>query len=382
MLKHAGILFGLLMALALTGTASAQDGPITPQHTDPTWQVAYWNNTSLSGPPVLQRTDTALNFDWGGGSPASGVNADQFSARWLRYIDVSPGTYQLTVTADDGIRVWVDEELLIDQWREQGPTTYTAQKYLGPGHHLVRVEYFENFGGAVVRLSYALASQPPPPPPPTQPITGWRGEYFNNKSLSGPPAVVRDEHRIDYNWGGGSPAPGWIDADGFSVRWSRSVDLPAGDYRFIMTVDDGARLFVNGHLLIDAWKVQTPRTYSGDIYLPGGPVTAQMEYYENTGGAVAQLTWTSASSSPPPPAPPPSTEAWGYVTANRLNVRSGPSLYYPVMGWVYRGEQVRLLGRTYDGTWLRVQAGYNFRGWVSGYYIRSNVPIFNLPVVQ
>jgi hypothetical protein len=380
MLKFIHLFIGLLVTLMITGTALAQEGPITPQHTDPTWQVTYWNNTTLSGPSVAQFPDPTLDHDWGTGSPAAGVNADRFSARWLRYIDVTPDNYQFTVTADDGVRLWVDDQLLIDQWRDQTVTTYTAQKYLGPGHHLIRLEYYENLDKAVIRISWVQATQPPQPPPPPPTIYGWRAEYFNNKSLSGPPSLVRDESSIDYNWGYGSPAPGLIDADGFSVRWSRTAELPAGNYRFIMTVDDGARLFVNGHLLIDAWKVQAPRTYSGDIYLPGGPIMAQMEYFEEAGGAVAKLTWTSANTSPPPP--PPSTGAFGYVTAYRLNVRSGPDLYYPVLGLLNRKDRVRLLGRNYAGTWLKVETAYNFQGWVSGYYIRSNVFIPDLPVIQ
>jgi hypothetical protein len=380
MFKYVHFLIGLVITLLMTSTALAQEGPITPQHTDPTWQVAYWNNTTLSGPPVLQFSETHLDHNWGTGFPAPGVNADQFSARWLRYIDVTPGNYRITVTADDGIRLWVDDELLINQWRDQAATPYTADKFLGPGHHLVRVEYYENFGDALIQFSWMQISQPPPPPPPPPPVVyGWRGEYFNNKSLSGPPAFVRDESRIDFNWGNSSPAPGLIDADGFSARWSRTVDLPASNYRFIMTVDDGARLFANGHLLIDAWKVQAPRTYTGDIYLPGGPISLQMEYFENTGGAVAQLTWTSANTPPPPPPP---ADALGLVAAYKLNVRSGPGLGYPVLGWFYRGEQVRLLGRNSAGTWLKVEAPYNFRGWVSGRYIWSNVPIPDLPVIQ
>lgn len=356
----------------MTQTTLAQD--ITPQHTDPTWQATYWNNTSLTGPPVLQRADTNLDFNWGTGFPAPGVNYDQFSARWTRYIDVSPGTYSIIVTADDGIRVWVDEELLIDQWHDHAATTYTAQKYLGAGHHLVRVEYYERFGDATVKVSW---SQGAPPPPPS--ITRWRGEYYNNKSLSGPPSVVRDDREINFNWGGSSPAPGLIDSDGFSARWSRTMDLPADNYHFSMTVDDGARLFVNGHLLIDAWKDQAPRTYTGDIYLPGGSIMLQMEYYENTGGAVANLAWNSGS---PPPPPPPSTKILGYVTCYQLNVRSGPGFNYWLIGSYYRSQELRLVGRNYDGSWLKVEGPYGSGGWVYSYYVWSKGSIFDLPIIQ
>jgi hypothetical protein len=56
---------------------------------------------------------------------------------------------------------------------------------------------------------------------------------------------------------------------------------------------------VNDHLLIDAWRDQAPRTYTGDIYLPGGSTPIKMEYYEHTGGAVARLSWTGADTSLP-----------------------------------------------------------------------------------
>lgn len=361
-------LIGLAIALAMTSTTLAQ-GPIEPQHTDPHWQVWYWNNTALSGSPVLHRSETHLDHSWGAGSPAPGVNADQFSARWTRYIDVTPGMYRFTVTADDGMRVWVDDELIIDQWKEQPPTTYTAQKHLGSGHHLVKVGYYENMGIAVAKVSWMQVDQPG---------GGWRAEYFNNKSLSGSPALVQDEPVLYFNWGNGSPAPGLIHADGFSARWSRSHDFPPGNYRFFVAVDDGARLYVNGHLLVDAWKDQPATDYSGDIYLPGGPVTVHMEYYENSGAAIAQLRWAPIDAPPPPP---PSDRV-GAVTAYKLNVRSGPSLHYGIMGWVYRGQQVRLLGRNHAATWLKVEAAPGFQGWVYAYYIRSNVPITDLPVVQ
>jgi hypothetical protein len=153
------------------------------------------------------------------------------------------------------------------------------------------VEYYENQDQAVVRVSFAPASAT---------ISNWRGAYFNNTTLSGPPSLVRDDTRIDFKWGTGSPAPGSIGTDRFSVRWTRTLNLPRGSYRFSMTVDDGGRLWVNKHLLIDAWHDQDPTTYTGDIYLPGGRVPIKMEYYENGGDAVAQMQWVAAGAPPPP----------------------------------------------------------------------------------
>jgi hypothetical protein len=79
------------------------------------------------------------------------------------------------------------------------------------------------------------------------------------------------------------------------VRSTRTLNLAAGNYRFSMTVDDDGYLWVNGHLQIDAWKDQAPRTYAGDIYLPGGGVPVKMEFYENAGEPAGEpgLTFTA-----------------------------------------------------------------------------------------
>ena len=73
----------------------------------------YFNNTSLTAPVVLTRTDATLNLRWGGGSPGTGVNADQFSVRWTgqvqpRYTD----TYTFYLMSDDGSRLWVNNHWL------------------------------------------------------------------------------------------------------------------------------------------------------------------------------------------------------------------------------------------------------------------------------
>ena len=283
MLRRISIPINLILALVLTGAALAQ-GPTPPQGSYPTWQAFYYDNKTLSGPPVLLRNESDINYDWGSGSPDPRVNADNFSARWTRYLNVTPGTYHFTATSDDGIRVWVDNALVINQWDEHPPQTFTADWGLLTGHHLVVVEFYENDGGAVAKLSWNLIRTPIP--------YDWRGEYFNNMTLSGAPALVRNDAQIDFNWGSGSPAPGIVNADMFSAHWTRQLDLPAGSYRFTLTVDDGARLWVNNHLLIDTWRVQSPRTYTADIYLPGGQIPTELEYYENDGGAVVQLAWT------------------------------------------------------------------------------------------
>lgn len=295
MLKRSVVLLSVLLGMVwLTGLVTAQ-APIRPFDSDPSWHGQYWNNLNLSGTPAMEREDADLNFNWGAGSPGGAIGVDQFSARWTRYIYVNAGTYRFSATSDDGVRLYLDDVLVIDDWSDHAARTKTADRSLTAGHHLLRVEYYERGGQATIQLTFA-AVEPP--------ISGWRGEYFNNTDLSGAPAVVRDDAAINFDWGTGAPVSG-VGADNFSVRWTRSLSLTPGNYRFSVTVDDGVRLWVNNHLLIDKWQLQAATTYSGDIYVPTGATPIKMHYYEQGGQAVAKLSYTRLDGGgTPPPLPP------------------------------------------------------------------------------
>jgi arylsulfatase A-like enzyme len=118
------------------------------------YQAQYYNTMTVTGTPVLTRCEGAIDHAWGNGGPGGGVNTDGFSARWVGTHTFAGGTYTFTARTDDGIRVWVDGTLLIDAWKNQPATTYTASRTLSPGDHEVKVEYFENTGWAVTRLSW------------------------------------------------------------------------------------------------------------------------------------------------------------------------------------------------------------------------------------
>ena len=185
------------------------------------------------------------------------------------------------------MRVWLDNALIIDSWWDSQVHSLTKDVALSAGDHQLKVEYYEAGGKAVAKLSWAAVSTPG-----TVPISNWKGEYFNNMTLSGTPVLVRDDPTIDFDWGGGSPAWGVVGSDQFSVRWTRSLALDGGTYRFQVTADDGARLWVNGALLVNEWHDAGLTTYTRDIELPAGAIPVTFEYYENAGGAVAKLAWT------------------------------------------------------------------------------------------
>lgn len=86
----------------------------------------------------------------------------------------------------------------------------------------------------------------------------WRGEYYNNRNLQGSPAHVRNDPTIFFDWNDGSPAPG-VNNDNFSIRWSRTLNLPAGRYKFYVRTDDGSRLTVNNQRIINKWYAHGAR---------------------------------------------------------------------------------------------------------------------------
>src|SRR5450432_3706616 len=132
-----------------------------------------------------------------------------------------------------------------------------------------------------------------------------KGEYFNrfDKSIGSIPASwtvtsTRTEQNIDYDWGSGAPGAPGIGVDAFTVRWTGAI-VPATTetYTFYTVSDDGARLWINGNLVLDHWVDQGPTEYaSATVNLTAGtPVLFRYEYYENGGGAVARLRWSSPS---------------------------------------------------------------------------------------
>lgn len=280
MSRKTSVFLMLALLLLVPGVLYAQTNGPAPEHTDPTWQAYYWNNQTLSGDYRLNRTESNIDWDWGNGAPDSSIPADHFSARWTRYIDVTAGRYRFTATSDDGIRIYVDDQLILNQWQDHSVTTFTADIDLSAGHHQVRVEYYENGGFAVAKVSWASLSSG---------SQQWHGEYFNNRSLSGTPILVREDASILFDWGRNAPIS-VVDGDNFSVRWTRELSLDAGQYIFTATADDGVRLWVNGHLLIDQWHDHPATSYEGSIYV-SGRTTVVMEYYESTGLAYAALKW-------------------------------------------------------------------------------------------
>ncbi len=124
----------------------------------------YFSNQTLRGEPALIRGDKQLSFNWGEGSPDAKVPNDHFSARWTgKLVAGETGDYTLAVTADDGARLWVNGQKLIDDWSIHPAKASLAKFHFEAGVPVeFKLEYFEETGQASVQLGWAMANESNP----------------------------------------------------------------------------------------------------------------------------------------------------------------------------------------------------------------------------
>ena len=264
------------------------------------WAGQYYANPTLTGTPTMCRQDAAINFSWGGGSPGGGVPTDNFSVRWTTTAAFQAATYEFTKGSDDGWRMYIDGALVLDDWNYQSYANgiRKVSQLMTAGTHTLVVEYFEGGGDAAATLDWAIV---PTVTCPSSPV-GWLGAYFRGRDLAGSPALCRDDSSVDLAWGGGSPGAG-VPVDDFSARWTRTLSLAAGDYRFTVGSDDGVRLRIDGALVIDHWADRSYGTDAVTVPLSAGDHVVVMEYYERGGDARATLRYEVLTSAGCPASP-------------------------------------------------------------------------------
>jgi len=119
-------------------------------------KAEYFNNPNLEGKPVLTRVDPNINFEWGEGVPHPFLNADNFSVRWIGKLK-SPktGIYRFGMSVDDGVRVYIDNKLIIDEWKNGGvrliETNFAFEK---DKVYDIKIECFDGLFSAVARLGW------------------------------------------------------------------------------------------------------------------------------------------------------------------------------------------------------------------------------------
>jgi hypothetical protein len=317
-------------------TATPTNGP-PPPASSAGLQGDYFGDPTLTA-LKLRRTDATVNFDWGTGAVTTGLGPDNFSVRWTG--QVTPRfseNYTFFTQSDDGVRLWINGQLIVDDWNQHATSERAGTIALQAGQrYSLRLEYFEYNVDATVRLLWSSPSQPkeivpqsqlsPPdtstplptpiatPTTPSQTATpsptlvpptatiptggsgmGLTGAYYGDSNF-GTLKMTRTDPMIAFAWSNGAPDPS-LPTDNFTVHWAGQIIPRFSEvYTFRITADDGARLWINGQLVVDGWA----GAYGGQNGVPvtlqaGQPYDLRLDYREDGGSASIKLEWSSPS---------------------------------------------------------------------------------------
>ena len=155
--KNTNVLYEEGVSLIVKGQIIPSKYLFTPDGSQNGLTGEYFNNRKAEGTPALTRIDNQLEFDWPW-SPGDGVADDDFSIRWTGYIQ-SDKSFDgwLGLSSDDGIRMWIDDQLVIDNWTKGATSMVTTPKNIEAGKkYKVRIEMWEGGWGARAHLRWNL----------------------------------------------------------------------------------------------------------------------------------------------------------------------------------------------------------------------------------
>ncbi|TVQ95566.1 MAG: hypothetical protein EA398_17455 [Deltaproteobacteria bacterium] len=256
--------------------------------------------TRTFGAEILRRIDPEIDFTWGTGSPHPSVPADDFAIRWEGFLTIPEGgQWTLRMRTDDGVRLWLDDEQLIDDWRNRGPTNSDVTRTLAAGQYPLRIEYYERGGGAVAQFFWTgpgVSSFEIVPRTVLSPdadsfesgglqATWYRGIDFFDEAL------VREEEQID---GAPGSIPAEVSGGPFSVRWEGHLRSPSMQpVALRLTSDEAARVWVDGEVVADRWAERTPGSATGTVTIPAFTTAPLVvEAFDRGGDGEIALAWS------------------------------------------------------------------------------------------
>lgn len=290
------------------------------------WNLAYYRSPQWSGDVVYLETQTSddLRLSWGSphhpiwqiagfGAPFSAFVTRQLQAPYQR------GDYHLCILTADSARVWLDNALLAESHmcRERGCFVCSPVSLRKRPPHNLSLEYNYVTGEGVLGVwSLPRKAQEP-----------WIAAFYDNSTLSGLPLFLQTAPSVNFDWGAGAPDPR-LSADQFSIRWVRALELPRGQHRFYVEVDDGARLRINDKTLLDAWFRGAARQYEivYDVLADSETLDIGLDYFEQ--GGLASVKFWHVAPSPTPTATPTMTLTPGPTTPPRT-LKPSPTFVLP-----------------------------------------------------
>jgi len=202
----------------------------------------YFSNLNLEGVPALTRIDSTIDFNWDGKVPVKDFSVVDYSARWSGYL-IAPetGKYKLSVTGDDGFRLFLDDSLVISNWLEHAPVTESYYVDLKKGgKHKVRLEYFQKDGGASIRFAW----------------------YIDKKNLVQEAVEIANKSDVIIYVGGISPLLEGeemsVPFEGFSGGDRTSIDLPVVQRKLLKELKATGKpivfVMLNGSAIAINWE--------------------------------------------------------------------------------------------------------------------------------
>lgn len=291
-----------------------------------TWTAQYFNNTSLSGSPAATATLSNLNINWGHDAPATGVNVDDWTARFSTITYFNAGTYRFTIHADDAFRLYVHGKLLIDTFSNPKPDqTMTAEITLNAGDGSIQIDFREYIGPAFLYVSW----------------TQLNGSYTNTTG-----------------WG---QAQLTVNTSILNLR-----SEPTIGNNIIAKLPKGATYPIIGKTSPENWYQIQVGQITGWVFAPLviAPYTVNVPVV-GTNGSV----------------PVPTKVAQLTITTGKLNVRSAPFVGDNVITRVAQGETYPIYGINSTKDWYLIKVGSTL-GWVSAGFVdavnTAGVPIINV----
>jgi hypothetical protein len=296
------------------------------------WKAEYFNNTNLTGNPVFVENlgDGSQGFskNWGNSSPPN-TPSDNFSARMTTQRYLAPGLYQIKTQADDGIRVRIKNQTVVDQWTYKSFATNSGYFRSNGETVPIAVDYSELGGGAALNFNIVPATKFQDSVNPSQqwkatvyswnssqgsapPTNFWAGDINNPNAIGvinlGSNTRSDGKKGINANWGTGAPNGDGnrLPHDFFAMRAYTQANFDGSSYKFRVEGDDGFQLLARNQSTGQWFNITSPnqwtQSYSAkeiNYQLPAGQYDMHFHQYEGAGGARFDLSWEKVSSQPP-----------------------------------------------------------------------------------
>jgi uncharacterized protein YraI len=276
------------------------------------WSTQYYPSTALSGyPTVIQAEGWPLVHYWGEGSPVAGIGSDHFSARWNSSRYVTGGQYRITARADDGVRLWVDGQLVINEFHGATGITYTADLFLSTGQHNFMVDFYEAAGTAFIDVQLT-------------PITNY--QTYSPTVVTG--AGLR------------------VTADVLNVRQS-----PNCNCGIVTKITRGETYPIIGRNADSSWWQVSVRNAVGWVY---------GKFVETFGTAYIPVTDMSVTEHPSP-------TGYRFTAGKAAIIRSGPGNRFAYLGRVPAQHTAEIVGRNTNQTWWQIEYEGTV-GWINAAY--------------